>query len=148
MIFIFQLVVILIASVCLGLSIRAIWKGAGYIAAANSTWSERTIDIVFRGKTFSRLIFRVTPIAILLTGAWAGYSVISGLLLPFDELGFVHRDDGEWMSYSQMGAATIGGPLGAAFADWLVRLCERKTLGEFVDEDLTPIEELTKILDT
>ncbi len=141
----FQILICLIGFICLVLMIRAIIKGANYITASNANYSERTLRNVFHKKRLSYVIFRATPIAIVVISTLAGYLIIHALLYPMGEFGFINRDS-EWVTYRYIFSSTIGAPLGLFYTQWFFKLCRSVPFPKELDDETISNEEELQIL--
>lgn len=79
------------------------------------------------------------------TFVWAGFSALFTATEFLGDPGFFDRESGEWATYRYIFAIAVGAPLGLAFCDGYIRLCEKAIPKGIANLD-DPCEQLTKLI--
>ncbi|MEJ6390888.1 hypothetical protein [Gymnodinialimonas ulvae] len=117
---------------------RAVLRGPEYIAACNQAFDRRFLDRA-RFSIWEICCVRATPFALHILGAWAGFEVFSGLFWFLEDNGRID-EFGEWASYRQIFATTLGIPSGLFFFYSVTRTCEKVWIRTLQAADVAPVD--------
>jgi len=88
---------------------------------------------------------KITPLVLMSTFVWAGFSTLYTVTQFLSDLGFFDRERGEWTTYRYIFATTVGAPLGLAFCDGYMRLCEKAISKDISNLD-DPCDQLAMLI--